>query len=690
MFNIIGSAIRSNSIQGGGLHTALLNQSGNRSTDIKLKIGYVGNPVTKGNWSAASTYSAGELRAYPINSPIMWRANASVSAAENPPISNSKWDLAVAPEMVQNLGGGKYARSAMQRDEGSFIKLGTFEIGTYALSQFSYNPTMKNYNTATAISTTSADAITIPTTHPSSKTFTIGTGISNLPASSSIGTATESFAIPTTHPTMMSRTLPTGLSLSPGEKVTFYGDASNYFVFVVCRYNSTTGAAYGFSLLHVGTGTFGSWTLKKEVLLRILRTASPTTHYFYGLVQSYDSGTGSVTVNSTRNTGTGSQTGWTVTQAHEPPAVGSSQSLSYNQEAAIGMFHVIQWSGTRISHVCPTDNRGTGFRYIYCDGPDVASPPSDAVIDTYSASSLTNQAKLLFDDLSVGTHTIVGVSVTSADVSSANTRNWIYASTNIANIASVNQQYNYHLFTADFVVCNQGQSIGEIAFNFRESADAGDTLQWMPYHGAQTMTSTPAFTVDGAVVDHEADFTTGTNPYGLKYQDFTTCVLAQTGTIVHPQGAGTIANYTASHTINKDGIDWRIDLPSWLIAVYRSIGYVNLMFLTKAFCDKIEFETGTVYTVPTGAEADVNIASEDLNPGSMLAYNDGTGSNGEPNYALAVYWPDTSRNWVSAFIDNYDGSNIKLYPVLFSDQTIAQGTAETFRGKWYLGNKGDL
>jgi len=673
------------SSQGFGLLSQLLNQPGNGSTDIKIKLGY-GYSASNTNWNPASTYNAGTIRTYPSDSPIAWKVKAgqSVGAGESPPISNSKWELAIAIEMIQNLGGGKYASMSVMEDEGFYRKLGPMNIGTYSLSSFSYNESIANYDGLT-ISTTSASSITTPTAHPSARTFTVGTGLT-LQQSATIGTCNDTFSIPTTHPTFMTRTLPTGLSLAPGQSVTFYGNANNFFVGVVCRYFPLTGEFYGFSTLHVGSGSFSSWTLKTEKLIQIFRTANPANIWF-GLIQTYDSGTGVMVANSVSNTGTGTFSGWTINQYKEPAAPLSAQSEFYT--GANAGWHVATVKGTQFAHRCTTDNRGTGFTYIYCSGPNISSPPANVTIDTYSVATLTDVQKVIFSDLLPGTHVILGVIIPSPTLASANTRPWIKASTNPANVPSFNQFYNFDLFTADFNALTSAFSIGEFAWRFRKEGEVGDTYEWMPYHGNDTMSVTAkSLVVDGVTIDETANFTSLINPYQLKYQSFETCVLTQVGDMIHYQEVGSLGTYNAVFTIDRLGIDYSASF-NWTSAIRRTIGYTMMLFLPKAFAKKLKFgKTGNVYT-PAGI--DLSIAPADLNPGSVLVYNDGTGVLGEANYALANYSGQTTMPWLtSSFIDNYDAEHIKLYPVTQEDALITAGTTEIVKGKWYIGNKGTL
>lgn len=687
--------VESGSSENYGLLSDLLNQAGNGSTDIRLKLAYVGNPASKGNWSNLVSYNADELRAYPINSPIVWRSKQSVSAGENPPISNSKWELAIGVDMIQNLGNGKHARCTLHHDEGDWIKMGITEIGTYAGARFSYNASLPpNYVGAGALDiSTSATSMVIPTSHPASRTITIGTGIATLPNSSTLGSCTDTFSIPTTHPTTMSRNFPTGLSISPGESLTLYGDANNFVVVVAARYNSGTGAFYGASVAHVGTGSFSNWTIKKEKLRRIYRTVNSAGQYVLGLVQSYDSGTGSFTFTTIKNVGTGTVSdGLSISLAREPADPVSSSRTSYTlQTESIGAWFTVTGTGTSFEHKCTRDNRGTGWLYIYADGPMVSSPPADITVDTYNATLVSTSGVQGPDNLTVGTHTYVAISCTSPSGLSANTIAWVSASTGAGNQQTWDQKYNYDSFTADFNISPNTDSVGEFALRYRENADAGDTLHWMPFHGANTLpTSSQTFIVDGVTIDGTEDFTTGLNPYLLKYIPFTTASLTQIGTIAHPQAVGSLGNFTTIHSFDRTGIDF-LGTFSWTTTIFRSVGYINQLFMTKAFAKKIRFSnTGTEYTTPSGAEADVNIAAGDVNSDSVLVHSNNTGSLGENNYALANFCSGSSMLKTSAFINNYDATYIKHYPVINSNNVITSGTTEVIRSKWYLGLRGTL
>jgi hypothetical protein len=699
MLNIIGNVIGNNttlsSSENLGLLSSLLSQSGNQSTDIMLKTAYVGPPAGKGNWNSASAYGQGEIRAYPIGSPIMWRIKTAttVSAGEDPPISNPKWELAIGVDMIQNMGNGKWARTTLHHDEGEWIKMGPMEIGTYAPSRFTYDPSLPpNYvGNGSLIISTSTTSLTIPTTHPTSRTITIGTGLT-IPNSVSVGTCNTSFAIPTTHATPLDVVLSTGQSISPGDSITLYGDANNFVVCTVGRYFSGTGVAHLGSVAHVGSGTFSSWTVKKEKLRRIYRTANSGGQYMLGLVQSYDSGTGSFTFNTIKNTGTGTFTDVTVALIREPVDPTSSASLQVNvlDAETLGIWYVVTGTGTSFLHRGSKDNRGCGWRYMYADGPMINNPPADIIVDTYNATSQTAQSTVAFDDLDPGTHTFVAVSCPSPSGLSANTRAWVAASTNSANLQTLRQAYNYDLFTADFAIMGQGQSNGELAFNFRENSDAGDTPRWFPHHGSYTeRNNITTFVVDGVTLPDSSDFLTDANPYLRKYQPFTTCSLTQSGDIVHPEGAVPMGTYESTHTFSKSGVDFTLDI-NWTTVPFIATGYVAMLFLYKEFAKKIKYQDGAEYTTPQGANPDVNIDSADINKPSVLVYNDGTGVLGEPLYAFARYSGGTAIPVESAYINNYDANFVKLYPQTFSNDPLTAPLTQTINLKWYFGNRGSL
>jgi hypothetical protein len=75
------------------------------------------------------------------------------------------------------------------------------------------------------------------------------------------GTSTTSVAIPTTHPTSKTFTTQTGLSIVAGGVIKVQYNATNYFRAVITSYNATTGSLTCESFAEIGSGTYTSWTI---------------------------------------------------------------------------------------------------------------------------------------------------------------------------------------------------------------------------------------------------------------------------------------------------------------------------------------------------------------------------------------------------------------------------------------------
>lgn len=691
--NIIGRSGGGGIIPGDGLFKDLLSQPGNRSTDIKLKIC---SRTDDTPWNGAAV-SASNIRMWPPQSPIGWKALVDVGNGEAPPPYNSKWQIWVAPEMLQNLGGGKYGLMTMQRDEGEFIKLGLASIGTVSLSQFSYNFDdvgaalfLNRYGFGDVVATTAATSVLTPTAHPSSRTLTIATGLTSIPNSSTLGSCLTSLTIPSSlNPTFITFTLPTGLTIGKGESITLYGDANNFFTVSVARYDSVTGVAYGGTVEFVGSGTFSNWTVKREKLLSFNRTANPTGNNFLGVVQSYNSGTGEVIVNSIKNTGTGTFAGWNVTHWKGTiPAATVGQGSTISQDGStLGQSGVVTFKGTRLIHRCTTDNRGCGFRYVYAGGPLINNPPADVIIDTYSVGALSAQSKLVVNDLVLGEHTYVFYTITSPTGASTNLRGFLSSSTNL--IPSYSQEINYDLFTPDFNAVKRGQSTGEFAWKIKQNGSADATI-WMPYHGFELMKSAnPEVIVDDEVIDIDnPTIMDGINPYFFKFIPFTSCEINQSGSINTP--VVTFGNYTSKHIIDRDGIRWPAITINWTLDTLKETAYTAMLFLEKDYCTNLLFNTGGNYPAPTVANIPLN--APDLPATSFLAYNNGSGVLGEPNYAVAMMYEsqDTMPWTVASQIGNYDAAAIKLYPVTALNGVVLAGTTQVVKGRIYIGNIGSL
>lgn len=679
-----------------GLLTELFQQPDNRSTNIKLKVASTYVPAFYGNWASGQNYGIGEIRAYPTNSQVVWKTVNVVSGSpdnlEPPSFSNPNWELDVALDMIQDSGDGvHFFRSTLQGGSDGFVRQNTYQYGTYADAQFRHQSV--NYEDFAQIGTT-ASSMATNTAIPSSKSFTTQTGLPQLYDSVLLNAAFSStFNVPTTHPNITSYTIGTGLSIAEGDTLTFYGNSTNFFVFVVYKYDSVTGIVYGFSTMHVGSGSFSSWEVRKEVLLYFKWTGGAVQ--FHAVLKTYDSGTGASTANMIfTSASAGALTNWNITYAKRPPTVTTSQSTNFNTGGQnIAVWYFGEFEGTSLMHRSIKQPSGQGFEYIYLDGPDILNPPSNVTVDTYDAGSLTNQSIQAFNNLtyadSSNKHRFVAVSKASPNGASTNATPWIYASTNTGLSQSFYGQVNYDLFTSDYDFgITDAQSGGEMAWRFKLDGSA-HTTNWFPWHGVMTNRRvSKAFTVDGVLID-VATISSAVNPYYYKYQDFTTANLLQLGALIHPEDAGDFADYTSVHTLDKSGLDWDIQF-EWLKATYIESGYNNQVSGSETGYNKIKSEDG-VYMLRPANNTVVNMAADFKNQQSYLYYNTTLSSPGK-DLVLGAYWPDIT-NWRAglansgtSFWQDFSGtSGSKFYPFAYSGYVTTIGEMVRIRNKQYFG-----
>lgn len=77
----------------------------------------------------------------------------------------------------------------------------------------------------------------------------------------SVGTSGSSVTIPTSHPASKSLTTQTGLSLYPGQDIKVQNDSTHYFRGQVTSYDTSTGALVVSSYANEGSSTLSSWTI---------------------------------------------------------------------------------------------------------------------------------------------------------------------------------------------------------------------------------------------------------------------------------------------------------------------------------------------------------------------------------------------------------------------------------------------
>lgn len=690
-------------VEGGGgfgLMSNLISQLGNGGSDIGVRMVY--NGVTsggsfKGTWASGSTYVNRDLVRYPnATSQLIWRANQSTSAGQSPDTHPSKWDLEVGLEMVQNIGSGKYTRYLLGIRNDDMIRTNGIERGTYTTSAFIRR--QSNYvggGYASLTIGTSSTSMVLGSSHPSAKSLTTSTGLS-ISNSTSLGSSSSSFAIPTTHPTMLNITLPSGLGLVAGDYITMYGDANNFFVLVIARYNNSTGATYGGSTVHVGSGTFSNWTVKREKLIYGFRTSDSVNKNFYALVQSYDSGTGVLNFNTINNTGTGTHSDWTIQHAKQPVTPSTTDGVSIqnanNAFGTFGVWVVGSFHGDRLQLRGSRDNRGTGILCVYTGGPDIANPPANVTVDTYNVASLTSQSTNAFTGLTKGTHSFICFSIVSPTVASTNTRVWLSADSDGPEY-SFNEQYEYDVFTPDITAGPTGaESFGGIAWKFRDT-NAADTSEWMPEHSnVQTCMGRTGriFDIDGVTLSNSDE----DGAYMLKFKPFTAASLTQTLNVVHPQAVGNMASLSIIHSFDRNGLYYKL-INTWLQAGLIETGYNNMVFLGEAWFNKIIGQNAVTMARPAD-NTSVNMASDFKDQASYLFYS--TGADPLDKFVIGQFWPNASRDWRiggtslgTPFVQDFlSTGGAKFYPFVFQNYSFAINDEITVEGRLYGGNKGNL
>jgi len=681
-----------------GLLSFLLGQGTNGSPNTKIKVASTLVPGTYGNWASGTNYSVGTIRTYPTASTILWTCVNAISdgpagpnATTPPSTSNTNWSLNVALDMVQDSGDGvHFFRTTLQRAQDDFVKMDNFQYGTYADAQFTNS--VSNYE-ATAQIGTSASSIATNTAIPSTKSFTCDTGLSQLYNSVILNAAFSStFSIPTTHPNITSYAIGTGLSISESDTLTFYGDATHFFTFAVYRYDSVNGIVYGFSTNNVGTGSFSTWSVNKEVLIYLKWTGGAVDGHL--IVTAYNSVTGAVTATLIASANTaGALTGWNIFYGKRPQPIPSTQGTNFNvggAAAAIANWCFVSFTGTSLQHKCTTQSNGMGWTYVYVSGPNSGSPPANVIVDTYSAGSLTNQTKQVFSGLTYGTHRVIAISMISPNGSSTNASPFIYASTTGTNVLSFNQNVNYDLFTStQDVALVDPNSFGEVAWHLRLNAHAGDTLYWFPYHTQITSRDdSRVFKVDGATINSNT-IDSSVNPYFYKYQNFSTATCDQTGGIIHPQAVGDLASYVCNHTLNRNGISYDFNF-TWLQSTLIDAGYNNQVSGAETFLNKMK-ALGGQYMARPADNTSVNMAADFRGQTSYLFYST-SGSDPAKSLVLAQFWDDVT-NWRiggansgTPFVQDFTGAaGAKFYPFPYLTYVTSVNEITRVRARVYLG-----
>ena len=670
-----------------GLLSYLKKQAGNGSSNMKIKLSYDGTTSGgkyKGVWLAATTYGANEIVNYPSGSPLYWRSKAGGNVGNDPILTDpTYWYLECGVDILQDSGDGvNFYRYTLGFRNDDFIRLQKLQYGTYANTGLS---TLNFQNHNALLYSSSVTSIALPASNPTSRTFTMGTGL-DVADSATLGTSVDSFSIPTTQGVSVSLTVNTGLSITPGESLSIYNDATHFFVIVAVSYNSGTGLLTGRLVVNVGTGSFSSWTIKREKLITIVNS---TVNYFAAVVQTYNSVTGSTTVNSVYSTASGTLASWTIKNGFNPmPDPGADNDLNFK---VMGQYFIGSFTGTavRFSHLRSTT--GMGMKFVYLSGPDSGNLPADITVDTYHATLSTVVTDTALQNLTYGTHTVLVIGVSSPG-GGTNTAGWYKSSSSNNASKTLFGAINFDVFTetAPIVSSWSPESEGEFAYSFRDT-DSGDTAQWQPEH-SNVLTTTGRsriFTVNGVSID-VSTISSVTNPYLYRYGTFTSFSLSQTLNIIHPQAAGNVSTLSMLHSFDSNGLYYK-KTETALQAFFIAIGYNNMIQINEAGFNKIKAENGNYISRPADNTI-VNLSGSEANQGSYLFYST-SGASPIKDLVLAQHWPNKARDWRTglpnsgtSFVQDFSGAaGWKFYPVAFSGYSVANGEVLVHECRLLLG-----
>lgn len=149
----------------------------NNILPAKLKLGYP-NPAGTAVWATGTTWVTGQNCIWPSSSSCLaFRAKQAIAAGQGTPISRPDiWELSIVPEMVQDSGDGtNFFRSYLGLPNGDVIRTASFEYGTYTEENFELQ--QANLSPHPYAGAATSASISVPTSHPSSRTFTTYTGV---------------------------------------------------------------------------------------------------------------------------------------------------------------------------------------------------------------------------------------------------------------------------------------------------------------------------------------------------------------------------------------------------------------------------------------------------------------------------------------------------------------------------------
>lgn len=677
-----------------GLLTQLKNQTGNDGT-LKGRITYSGivaGGIYKGTHNPATSYNEGDRVALTADAYFWFQAKRNLTGgahlAPNPLADNADWEQLYGMELLQDMGSGQYIRYTLGFNQDDQIRWGTIQRGTLSTAQ----RTIKEDTIDTGVAIGASASGVVVSAVPQSLSYTIPTGLTNVWDKVSVGSSSSSMTIlgAAASPSFVNVTLATGQDLEAGDAIKLENSSTNFNIARVITYNSSTGAAYLAIINGVGSGTYTSWTVYKCALVFATWDGGPTFVYVHGLVDTYNSGTGAITITTFVQLGSSgtTRTNWTFREGRSAPVITSSAGTSVSQDGGhLGVMIRGSYKGTDIIHRTDIRNNGTAWRYIILEGPNAGD---EFDIDTYNSTFVANQQLTVATELAAGPssgYAFIAFSIASA--SGTNTHAGIRHSTNLANPQSYLYRATVDVFTSNIPIAGGGDSSGEAAYNFKKDGTA-DTNYWWPDHNFDRVAflGSRTYKVNGSTINPETDKT-----YAYRFQDITSLELDQTLEIFHPDEVAKMADLTSQHILDSNGLYYKLTLtPSqdWLIAT----GYEHMIAFPEnagnLWFNSFKTDTDETFTWPGGTTPQ-NLTADQIGWRSCLFFGVSTDYASGADYALALW--TASNFWRIG--DTGKGQDTvgysagpKLYPRPYD--AFVLDAQRVIEGRLFTGLKGTL
>lgn len=458
-----------------------------------------------------------------------------------------------------------------------------------------------------------------------------------------LGTSTTTFTPPTSHPTSRTITTQAGLNITNGQTIKLQNTEFNWVV---------------------------------------------------GTVTSYNSGTGQLDYSSTLNGSLpASASSWNLFSGRPPSGI--PQTIPTGNNLYWGRFNGeyldLTCTGNVLVFSVQKDNTGKAWSFHYMSGPDSGSPPADAVVDCYNATSLGVVQTTPMQFTNIGTHHIRATIINTPSGSGTNAFAWVTASASLnSSQCTISESVMQDVFTRTLELSPGGNSMGEMAYNYRINANGGEASRWLPLHTVwRTMTGRDSrhYYVDGVEINVNSFLT---NPYAFKYLNFTKFELTQRGEIWNDQSTTQVGTWSSRHIYTSRGLEYIVDI-TWSVAVLINTGYDNQVYLSE-WWTKLKTGNGNYYDVSVN-DVTQNIASGDRQQRTYAFYAKASGGSAPAtNICAAQFWPNTNdwrtgANSGTSFIQDFSGtSGKKFYPYVWQGYVTTPGEKFRIHSQFYIGN----